>query len=106
MSMIIVLLIGAGTLFISSSLDNTPIATTFQKIISGQTINWSGSSSGFAGVQPKYSGGVQQGNCSFPANASLTQIEDFCACMNGLPKGNPLNTNNAAYRACMQQYGQ
>lgn len=43
MTFIMVVLLGAGTLFISSSLDCTPIAATFQKIISGQQIDWSGS---------------------------------------------------------------
>lgn len=42
MTFIMVLLLGAGTLFISSSLDCTPIASTFQKIASGQQVDWSG----------------------------------------------------------------
>lgn len=42
MTIVTVLLIGAGTLLISSALDCTPIVATFQKIISGQSIDYSG----------------------------------------------------------------
>ena len=42
MTFIMVLLLGAGTLFISSSLDCTPIASTFQKIVRGEQVDWSG----------------------------------------------------------------
>lgn len=43
MTIVAVILLGIGIIFIASSLDNTPIVQTFQKIISGQKINWSGS---------------------------------------------------------------
>lgn len=40
--MLVVAMLGIGVLLIASALDNTPIVATFQKIISGQTVNWSG----------------------------------------------------------------
>lgn len=42
MTIVPVILIGAGILFIASALDNTPLVGTFQKIISQQPINWAG----------------------------------------------------------------
>lgn len=44
MTIVMVLVLGLGLVFIASSLDDTPILQTFQKIMSGQKINWSGSS--------------------------------------------------------------
>jgi hypothetical protein len=38
------ILIGVGILFIASALDDTPILDTARKIISGQTIDWTGGS--------------------------------------------------------------
>lgn len=37
-----VILIGAGVLFIASAMDCSDIPSTFQKIISGQKIDWTG----------------------------------------------------------------
>jgi hypothetical protein len=45
MTFILTVLIGAGTVFIASALDNTPLISTLQKIISNQPIDWSGSGS-------------------------------------------------------------
>jgi hypothetical protein len=45
MTMITVILLGLGMVLIASSLDNTPLVTTFQKIMSGQPINWNGGNS-------------------------------------------------------------
>lgn len=42
MTFIMVILLGAGSLFVSSSLDCTPLVSTFQKIVSGQQIDWTG----------------------------------------------------------------
>lgn len=42
MTIVPVILIGAGILFIASALDNSSIVQTFQKIISQQPINWAG----------------------------------------------------------------
>lgn len=42
MTLIDVVLLGASVLLIASALDNTPIPQTFQKIVSGQPINWAG----------------------------------------------------------------
>ena len=44
MTLISTILLGVGIVFIASSLDCTPIISTFQKIINGQLINWSGNS--------------------------------------------------------------
>ena len=46
MTIIEVVLIGAAVLLIASALDNTPIVSTFQKIISNQPIDWSGNAGG------------------------------------------------------------
>lgn len=43
MTTIITILIGAGVLFIASGLECQPLVSTFQKIISNQAIDWSGS---------------------------------------------------------------
>lgn len=45
MTLLAVALIGAGAILIASALDNTPIATTFQKIISGQSLSLTGTAS-------------------------------------------------------------
>jgi len=42
MTMVVTVLIGAGVLLISSAVDCTPLVSTFQKIISNQSIDWSG----------------------------------------------------------------
>lgn len=42
MTIVVVALLGAGILLIASALDNTPIVSTFQKIMRGEKINWSG----------------------------------------------------------------
>lgn len=51
MTMIEVVLIGAAALLIASSLDNTPIVQTFQKIMQGQSIDWSGGATSNQGAQ-------------------------------------------------------
>lgn len=93
MTIVAVILIGTGVLFIASSLDNTPIVQTFQKIISGQFIDWSGTGQiGPAQVtQP-----ITTGNCTLVAQPTLTQIEQYCACVNG--------TGTPGYQACLRQY--
>ena len=45
MTILVTVLLGAGVLFVASALDNTPIISTFQKIISGKPIDWTGGSS-------------------------------------------------------------
>lgn len=55
MTLVVVILIGLGTVFIGSAMDNTPIVSTFQKILSGQTINWTGAQ---APAKTSGSGGV------------------------------------------------
>lgn len=70
MTFIITVLIGAGVLFIASSLDNSALVDTFQKIISGSTINWSGGAPinpNVPGVSPIGSGGTCPTG-SFPFN--------------------------------------
>jgi hypothetical protein len=42
MTIVLALAIGAGILLVASALDNTSLVATFQKIISGNAINWSG----------------------------------------------------------------
>jgi hypothetical protein len=42
MTMVPVVLIGVGVIFIASALDGTPIIQTIQKILTGQAINWAG----------------------------------------------------------------
>lgn len=42
MTFVATVLIGAGMIFIGSSLDNTPLVDTFKKIINGKSINWTG----------------------------------------------------------------
>ena len=46
MTIIEVVLIGTAVLLIASALDNTPIVSTFQKIITNQPIDWSGNAGG------------------------------------------------------------
>ena len=45
MTILVTVLLGAGVLFVASALDNTPIISTFQKIISGKPIDWTGGGS-------------------------------------------------------------
>lgn len=42
MTVVMVLILGLGLVFIASSLDDSPIVETFKKIVSGQQIDWSG----------------------------------------------------------------
>jgi hypothetical protein len=42
MTMIVVMLIGLGTVFIASALDCSDIKTTFENIVSGKTVDWTG----------------------------------------------------------------
>lgn len=44
MTLVVVILIGAGVILIGSALDNTPILQTVQKIMSNQPVNWTGQS--------------------------------------------------------------
>jgi hypothetical protein len=44
MTTVVTVLFGAGILFIASALECQPLVDTFQKIINGDTIDWSGSS--------------------------------------------------------------
>lgn len=43
MTLLVLALIGMGVIFIASALDDTPIVQTFQKILGGQAIDWTGS---------------------------------------------------------------
>lgn len=52
MTFIAVLLLGGGVLLIISSLDNTPIIETTQKILKGQAINYSGDTSSTSSSTP------------------------------------------------------
>lgn len=42
MTLLVVIILGTGVIFIASALDDTPIVLTFQKIIGGQAIDWTG----------------------------------------------------------------
>ena len=46
MTLPVTLLLGVGFILIASALDNTPILSTFQKIMSGGVIDWSGKGTG------------------------------------------------------------
>lgn len=43
MTIVTIIILATGVIFIASALDGTPIILTFQKIISGQPIDWTGS---------------------------------------------------------------
>lgn len=92
MTFIIVVLLGAGVIFVASSLDNTPIVQTFQKIISGEAVDWTGSGA----TQPIAITGATNGNCTLKPNASLTDIETFCQCVS--------IAGTMSYAACLKQY--
>jgi hypothetical protein len=42
MTAVSIILLGVGIVLIASAMDNTPIIQTLQKIMSGQTIDWTG----------------------------------------------------------------
>ncbi len=42
MTMVVVIMIGAGVLFVASALENQSLFNTFNKIVANQPINWSG----------------------------------------------------------------
>lgn len=81
MTMAAVILIGAGILFISSALDNTPLVQTFQKIVSGQAINWAGNTPGSTTGATTTSSGS---NASNPSTGSTGSSGGF-----KLPNNNP-----------------
>lgn len=62
MTIITVLLIGAGTLLIASALDGSSLKDTFTKIMNGEPVNWSGTSTVPAG--PAKSAGAAGGGSS------------------------------------------
>lgn len=112
MTFIIVVLLGAGVIFVASSLDNTPIIQTFQKIVSGGTIDWSGSGAntqiGISGATGTGPGGAP---CTLKAGGSLTDIDNFCRCTSGYPSmdAQPIITDDGSakyesYRACLAQH--
>ncbi len=69
MTIVVTVLIGAGVLFIASALDNTPIVETFQKIIKGQHIDWTGGSSTTTPTTPTPGNpAVVGGGALIPAN--------------------------------------
>lgn len=92
MTMLIVILMGAGVLFVASAMDNTPIVSTFQKIMSGDPIDWTGGSAQTPtyenpGITPTPSGGSitipdKNGNC--PAGyTKSTDIAGQSVCIKG-----------------------
>ena len=42
MTIVMLLMLGTGVIMVASSLDNTPIIQTFQKVVSGKAIDISG----------------------------------------------------------------
>jgi hypothetical protein len=86
MTVVVVILIGAGTIFVASALDNSSIVDTFQKIISGQPIDWSGTSgpittqkltggtcpSGWDSLGVTNASGKSQNICSPPVGSKIT----------------------------------
>lgn len=62
MTTVAVILIGAGVILIASSLDNSSIVETFQKIINGDTINWTGTPAAQTAKQQ----GTSSGNTHTP----------------------------------------
>ena len=93
MTMLIVILMGAGVLFVASAMDNTPLVSTFQKIISGQTIDWTGGSASNPtyenpGITPTPSGGSitipdKNGNCPDSSYKKVTDIAGQTVCIKG-----------------------
>jgi hypothetical protein len=61
MTMIVVMLIGLGTIFIASALDCSDIQTTFMNIVSGKTIDWTGQSANCSGGLTLGPGGTYYG---------------------------------------------
>jgi hypothetical protein len=45
MTLVVLLLFGAGVIFIASGLENVSMKQSFSEIMSGQPINWGGNSS-------------------------------------------------------------
>jgi hypothetical protein len=71
MTTIVTVLLGAGVLFIASALECQSLVNTFQKIVSNQTIDWSGQSgctsgggSGSPGATPGSQPGVTMPNAA------------------------------------------
>lgn len=64
MTTVVVLLIGAGALLISSSLDCSSLRDTFMKIVNGDTIDYSGNN-GCTGAATTTPGAVQGGGADF-----------------------------------------
>lgn len=62
MTILVAILLGTGLLLIVSAMDNTPIVSTFQKIVSGDPINWGGST----------------GDASLPPGTVVTQAASGC----------------------------
>ena len=52
MTLVVTILIGTGAVLIGSAMDNTPIIATFRKILSGQTVNWTGASAVSTSTNP------------------------------------------------------
>ena len=66
MTLLVVVLLGIGVIFIGSALDNTPIRTTFGKIISGQPVDWTGAAGSLTLTNTGINPGTWTGNPSGP----------------------------------------
>lgn len=85
MTVVVTILIGIGAVFVTSSIDCTPLLSTFQKIISNQPIDWSGTQNcqpitnqappepGEPGFKPVTTPPLSSGRCppGYTFNASL-----------------------------------
>ncbi len=71
MTMIVVMLIGIGTIFIASALDCSDIKTTFENIVGGKTIDWTG---GNCSQGPSVGGPVLPGQKCPPGTTNIAGI--------------------------------
>lgn len=79
MTIVVVILLGAGVLFVASALDNSDLVTTFQKIISGQSINWAGTSSTGQSTQKLTGGACPTGWSSLGVTNASGKSQNMCA---------------------------
>lgn len=78
MTIVVVVLLGAGVLLIASALDNTPIVQTFQKILNGNAIDWSGTNSTGGSIKIIPPGAGKTPLCPLGSSYQLRPGETSC----------------------------
>jgi hypothetical protein len=83
LTIVVVILFGAGILFVTSAIENCPIVDTFKHVIHGDKIDWTGKNSPCSG-----------------SSSTIPSAKNYPAINGACPNGGTLTTDSSGLQVC------